>query len=157
VRRYGFEPRSKGFTNFFSQTAALAGASRVYEDAHIAWKMFIVQHELVALWNIVEIIYPFGQTRIDFAFSDKLGDAGCLFVICEMAPLEPFLSHPMVTEIECDVIAAGASADYCHAAGRAHKYRSGYCRLARMLKDDLRTYPLTYGIPNGFAECTDTL
>src|SRR5690242_17281371 len=71
-----------------------------------------------------------------------------------MASLEALLPHPVVAEIERHVIARCAGANHNHPAGRAHEFRRGQRRLARVLEYDARTCPFTDRIPDRLAERT---
>src|SRR6266853_4044135 len=69
-----------------------------------------------------------------------------------MAALEALLSHPVVAQVQGDVVAGGAGADDDHAAGGADEFRRGQRRLARMLEDDAWACLLAERVPDGLAE-----
>src|SRR3989442_1267868 len=69
-----------------------------------------------------------------------------------MAALEALLAHPVIAQIEGDIVARGSGADHDHAPRRAHEFRRRQCGLAGMLEDDAGIGLLAEPVPDGLAE-----
>src|SRR6185436_15527536 len=69
-----------------------------------------------------------------------------------MAALEALLPHPVIAEVERDVVARRPGADDDHPPGSAQEFRCRKGRLAGMLEHDLRARLLAERVPDRLAE-----
>src|SRR5438046_6979335 len=130
---------------------ALTGLARVHHHRHVPVGVLVLEHELVALGDVVERI-GVAEARIDLAVGHELRDVDGLRVVREMAALEALLAHPVIAQVHGRGVAGGASADHHHAPGRADEDRRRQGRLARVLEDELRANTLAEAIPDRLAE-----
>src|SRR5437867_5744396 len=135
---------------------ALTGLARIHPQRHVPVGVLVLEHELVALGDVVERI-GVAEARIDLAVGHELRDVGGLRVVREMAALEALLAHPVIAPVHGRSVAGGASADHHHAPGRADEDRRGQGRLARVLEAELRSDTLAEAIPDRLAEGARTL
>src|SRR5690349_4829769 len=94
----------------------------VHEDGHVAVRVLVHVHELMALARLRKL-EDTGQAWVDLAGDDEVVDALRLLVVCEMRALEALLLHPVITQVERSLVPGRARADHDHPAGLAHEPR----------------------------------